>query len=334
MESTQISSSSVQQSAAVAAQVTAEGQLNKALEKLTQLPMPPDGKRRSAPPVAESGALAPVEARTPVHVPEAASVEEESSAPAPAPPPPPAQTWGPQQQRELQQILHRNDAMESELKTLREQMAQTEQYRAMVEDAQAGDIRSFAAKAKLSDQDIMDALGNKTSVTRPYVKRVENSVGALSQKVENLERLLAERDQQARQERDVAEISQRLQVKSEYDILKHVPDVATRIRGLISEREALARNRGEVAPSFSIEDAASELKSQIIGSLKKLIADEAIKKELGLMGDSESLPESVKPSRPTKAITGRMSAQGAQPPKAEGYDPAAQLRRALKNNMR
>lgn len=323
-----------------------ENNLEKALGKLSALEMPKVGGAK-APLVQEqtSGGSAGGDGDVSAGVGGAGDTQPsrqkfvEPATPAPDPslsaPPasPQAPIWGPQQARALQEVLSNNERMEKQLQELQ---AERDKYRGIVEDAQNGDFLSFAEKAKVSESEILDSLsaGGKAPVTRPYVRKLENTVQTLSSKLEQLEQQIQQREVAARQERELSDITQQLQVKGEYGILRKIPDAAQRIQALIRQREAAARDRGEVAPAISVDQAAAMLKGTLVESLKQLLADDSVKQELGLMGQATAPPDTVKPPKaPSKGITGKMTSQGSITRTTQGYSPDEQLRRALKKML-
>lgn len=248
--------------------------------------------------------------------------------PADKPAPAPKQQWSPEHQASLIKIIEDHKALQAQVHELAAAKEEALRYKGIVEAAQAGDLRAFAKEAGLEERDMLDALSGdgKAPVSRPYVRRLENEVRTVMEKMQALEREQQARAQQAEQERVLANIASQLQQKSDYAILKQIPNAEAQVLAVIQQKQAEARERGEVAPALTVDDAAAILKGTILEGLKKFIADDTVRKELGL-GESVT-PDPVKAHKPQKALTSRMTAQGG-PSKPRAYDPQEHLKLAL-----
>ncbi len=295
--------------------------LERALDRLSSLETPSPAPKAAAPVIAEVEAAPP----EPLVSEGGRQIPNVSSPPAElAAPPPPAASgpgaWGPQQQQALHQILQSNTAMEAELATLR---AKAAEYEGALSDARAGDMGRFADKTQIDRATMLEALKGESAApaTLPYVRKLEAKLAAIEQQWQ-------QRDAAETQRRELGDIASQLQSKTEYGILKQIPDAAARVQALIQHHVAAARDRGEVAPTLTVEQAARMLQGEVVATLKRFLSDDSVRKELGL-GESVT-PETVKAPRPKKAITSSMTSQGSTHKTTTGYDPDERLRLALR----
>lgn len=312
--------------------------LDNALSKLASLPTPTPGKAPSVtvnPPIQDHSTQSrrhedeskDSERAQPEDEQEVKQTGHERVAEVPEPEKPVAKSpdmWGPHQSKALHEVLQSNADMEREIKDLRDKAAK---YESAIDDARYGDLASFAKKTEVPEEELLEGLRGGKEITKPYVRRLEGTVGQLSAKLEALEKQLQERDTRTKNESELASINSTLDKSDGYSILKQIPDAAQRVQRLIRSHDDEARNRGEVTPALSVEKAASQLKEEFVSTLKRLVNDETVRRELGL-GESVQ-PANVKP-RSKKAITSQMSSQGSAKPKTVGYDANEQLMRALK----